>query len=407
MDPRPSDLPEVAEKRARVRLRSAEIYTFAEEQLEDVARQQWLGGVATPHARVKRKVRGGITSASTLHVALHVDVFMKVDPDQIIREWSGFRLLRSHPGLLPHLVRPLDEARGTPTAWIVPLLDAVTVHTAVCQGLVSDAWAGRVYADILDAFEAYWLGSRVDGSPTLEGIYFDRVSSSLPYIAAGLKRVHKLRASARKLQNLPITVNGSELLPSLAESSSQVAAQTQRMRAPYSYTIHGDEHGRNIMIYRRFLEAEPSTWVLVDYAAAENQSDWLIPIAKMLWWWNWQAVLEMAMTHEALKLALDVRVSDRDGVLAFRYNEEALTKYRPSAVSEITSVITERAEQIASRFGEDPTQWQERLTLAQIALLFSSSRHQFRSSKGAFGAALLLAQGLKLLWPDKASRLRT
>src|SRR5262249_22445315 len=129
----------------------------------------------------------------------------------------------------------------------------------------------------------------------------------------------------------------------------------------YACTTHGDEHAKNVMVYGDSGHFDRTAWALIDYTHASKQSDWLFSIARMLYWWRFYCVLEMAKKDRDLREALRIRPieeSMQNGRLILKYDESLLEATVPKLCRTLDHQVMEYAEEVAQEFGESTQVWQ-------------------------------------------------
>src|SRR6266699_1521116 len=165
-----------------------------------------------------------------------------------------------------------------------------------------------------------------------------------------------------------------------------------------SCTLHGDEHAKNIMVFRNAIGHNPTGWVIVDYVNAKKEADWIFSIAKMLFWWQFYCVLELAKQdssiRETLKAAYDTEELKHNRLI-ITYDEKELERQVPARCRDLQQMVLTFAQTIAAAFGEDPMEFHQRLKLALFSVIFASAPIHF--GKADFVVPIMIGESLKHL----------
>ena len=200
---------------------------------------------------------------------------------------------------------------------------------------------------------------------------------------------------------LKIQVNG-QAYGTIQSLMNELLEGLREVEIPYSCTSHGDEHARNIMVYNDAIASRDETgWVLVDYVTARKRADWVLSIAKMLNWWKFSYVLEVAKRDREVRRSLRSRRRRQGDTLHLSYDEDALQSHLPPICRVLEKHLRELAlNGVSSAFGERNHDWERRLQLAQFAVAFGAMPPQLR--KAPFAVPVMIGKAVEFLRGETA-----
>jgi hypothetical protein len=365
--------------------------------IEESLQYSWLHRTAKPIIDVHPSQEVGATDAIIFRANVKIDLFVKFHPEDVTREDNGYKILYEGPNeFTSHLIPPLPT-RGNILLWLTPLIDARTLHDLICRPGESspfDQWIRQLYEDFFSAMKALWFQTRISISPDFRQIYVNRIWDRIDLMERGF--------NAPSFKDLTIEVNGVKY----GIFENLMANFTDRMNRANtsvhsSCTIHGDEHAKNIMVYRNAIGHNPTGWVLVDYVNVRKESDWIFSIAKMLFWWQFYCVLELAKQDSSLRESLKAGYDTEElkhNRLIITYDDKALEKQVPARCRDLQQMVLTFSQTIAAAFGEDPLECLQRLELALFSVIFASAPIQF--GKADFAVPIMIGESLKHLFKD-------
>lgn len=316
--------------------------------------------------------------------------FVKYDVDPRVREKeiAGHRLLAKAgaPRLQEHLLPPLIEGGDLPLL-LFPLLDDYeTLHDWIRQNESTPTGQERsrvLYRSILTTFYRYlWKPTRSDTQkPQVRKIYELRARERLSMIVQHF--------NGRNYQRTRLRINGEDL----GELGGLVAAVTQAVRAmnvPFSCTVHGDEHPKNVMV------GPDEQWFLIDFASASDRVDWVYSLAKILHWWRGPYALHSLRSPRPIRASQGQLRSGRQGpVLEFSYDEKCLAQMLGTTSEIMHQAVLEFARSVARSFG-DP-HWIDRLPIAYFSVVVGNVPGFLKSPQYQFFAGPMLHDAVRAL----------
>jgi hypothetical protein len=362
--------------------------------IEDLIRFQWLANLSTPNIEVERRRSDGGTDAITLSAYAKIPLFVKHHPEAVRREFAGFTSLQSGPqSFRAHLVPPLATRDDSYQMWVAPYVEGSALHALAMEPAQpkDQQWIIKLYRDVLANMKNLWISTRQDtATADLRDIYFH---------SRFVKRQNKLKKgfNTSNLDTLRLIVNDEEC----GTYSACVAAFSQRVTAaadtvPHACcTVHGDEHANNILVQRNPAYIDPTAWYLVDYVNSTKAGDWVFSVAKMLYWWKFYCVVELAKQDTKLLADLSAHWDIHDGALSLQYNRDALMKRVPPICALLEAEIMRMAAEVGKEFGEKKRVWEERLRLAQVAAIWGSAAYHF--PKHSFAVPIMLGEAIRIL----------
>jgi hypothetical protein len=365
-----------------------------ENLVKDIIQQSiyydWFHRTANPRVTTNLSNAFGMTDAVTLRAHIQMDLFVKFHPDNVLREESGYKLLyESSDEFARHLVPSFPLPTEPKVLWLTPFVNAKTLHEfAYKTGKAEpfEQWIKKTHDDVLSKMQELWERTKTPTPPNVEELYIERIWKRAPLLEEKLRSHH--------LQNISIKVNEKEY-GSLESIMDKFIEQINRTKPLYSCTTHSDEHAKNILIYedaerRRSAEG----WLIIDYAGARKQSDWILSIAKMLQWWDYYCVLEEAKSDFKIKRALEVSpCRPKNGQLVLSYNEDALKELIPVRCQDFSKRVYSFAQEVGIKFGEGEQTWKQRLELALFSIIFASAPLHFE--KADFIVPIMIGEALK------------
>lgn len=366
----------------------------------------FLEGWSEPSIEITPHTDAG-TSALMMRVQAHLQLIVKVprNPQDIANEAQGYAVLHEGPKEFSrYLVPPLPIAADTGNLlWLTPLLNAHTLYTELWarqhsgENRLSDKFIADLYADVLAKMRLLWTTTRTEPTAELQGRYLTPVERAFE----ALERHIEAQASPSQASNfwdLQVEVNDRTFgsLQEIRDTFRQrVAELVTPERLPSACTTHGDEHPKNIMVERHV--SDPKTaWALVDFANAARHSDWVLSIAKMLYWWRYFCVVERAKSDGRFRRCRGGSMRPDGNRLLLAYDDRHIAKQVPPLASRLERMVSNTAVTIGRQFGESERSWRARLQLALFATAFGSSRRQYESAE--FAAPVLIGEALKALY---------
>lgn len=373
----------------------AKLCRMVHDIIEESLQYHWLHRAARPAIEVRLSHDTGATDAIIFRANVNLELFVKFHPEEAAREFEGHQILLGEPNdFASHLIPPLPT-RGNIPLWLTPLVDATPLHDLACRPTsfpLFDTWLERMYEDFFSAVKALWFQTRKTNTPPdLRQIYVNRIWNRIALMERGLD-IPNFRDVAIKVNG--VNYHGFEtLMATFEERIDHLSASVHS-----SCTIHGDEHAKNIMVYRDAIGHNPTGWVIIDYVNARKKADWIFSIAKMLFWWQFYCVLELAKQdpsiQETLKATYDTQEL-RHNRLIITYDEKALARQIPDRCRMLQQMVLDFAQVIAAAFGEDPMEFHQRLELALFSVIFASAPIHF--GKADFAVPIMIGESLKHL----------
>jgi hypothetical protein len=373
---------------------------IVEGMIEEAIYVNWLHGTAKPTVEVVPAQTFGATDAIMLQAKVELELFVKFHPRDARKEELGYELLRTKSQALSrNLIHPLPTTGttfGTLPLWLTPRVDAITLHELVCgenQTPRTNKEVEAVYDDILQKLRTLWYETAATPALGLpQEIYVGRVRDRFELLKQRLKEPH--------LEDFEIVVDagaGEKEYGTFGSIIEDFEAQLEKHKLVVSCTTHGDEHAKNLMVLRARTSGTPPNWVIIDYVNTREYSDWLFSIAKMLHWWDFYHVLELAKTNEELRKSLqaDWTLDKTKKRLVLSYDGAALAESVHPLCAQLGKKVHILAEEVAKHFNEEEPAWYERLQLATFAVVFGSVAGHVDAAD--FAVPIMLAQGLKAL----------
>lgn len=362
--------------------------------IDDALKRELLRGFSDCEISVKPAQVHGASGASTFEAdaELHFFVKLNLNPHQAARERDGYDLLvnTSSDAFQAHLVPPLVRAAGFPVM-MFPLLG--THHQTLHDWVSGSASARRkvdLYTSILDTFlRELWQPSATNEPVNLARQYRERVHDRIRKIAEHF--------GAHDYRKLKVRVNGRSPVD-IAEIIHEIDEMATALELRPSYTIHADEHARNIVV-------DPQDhWFVVDFASAMDRADWVYSVAKMLHWWRIYYPLEVASHDAAARKALGSRCSlSKDGeVLSVRYNEAALASGFHAICKDMERVVMEFAERAGAALNDDA--WRKRLGVAYFSVVIGNIAALLANPAMRFVAPPMLHDAVRFFSGDTSLR---
>ncbi|HYT37707.1 MAG TPA: hypothetical protein VEL49_11070 [Ktedonobacteraceae bacterium] len=373
----------------------AKLCRMVRDIIEESLQYNWLHRTAKPIIDIGLSQEVGATDAIIFRANVNIELFVKFHPENATRENNGYNILLQGPNeFTSHLVPPLPT-RGNIPLWLTPLVDATTLHDLACRPGKSaqfDQWLRRLYEDFFSAMKALWFQTRKTSTPPdFRQIYANRIWDRIALMEQGF--------NIPSFKDLVIKVNGvkydvfENLMANFEERMNRLSASVHS-----SCTLHGDEHAKNIMVFRNAIGHNPTGWVIVDYVNAKKEADWIFSIAKMLFWWQFYCVLELAKQdssiRETLKAAYDTEELKHNRLI-ITYDEKELERQVPARCRDLQQMVLTFAQTIAAAFGEDPMEFHQRLKLALFSVIFASAPIHF--GKADFVVPIMIGESLKHL----------
>jgi hypothetical protein len=373
----------------------ARLCKIVRDMIEESLQYNWLHKPARPIIDVLPSQEVGAADAIIFRANVNIELFVKFHPEDATRENNGYQTLLEGPNeFTSHLIPSLHMTGNTPL-WLTPLVDAITLHDLACRPgvvLLFDQWIKRLYEDFFGAMRALWFETRkISTPPDFKQIYVNRIWDRIDPMERGFN-IHSFR-------DLVIEVNGvkygvfENVMTDFEERIIRAGAGVHS-----SCTIHGDEHARNIMAYRNAVGRNPTGWVIVDYVNARKEADWVFSIAKMLYWWQFYCVLELAKQDSSLRESLKAGYDPAElqhNRLIITYDDKELKRQIPARCRDLQELVLMFAQTVATAFGEDPQQYQQRLELALFSVIFASAPLHF--GRADFAVPIMIGESLKHL----------
>jgi hypothetical protein len=281
------------------------------------------------------------------------------------------------------------SGRGTKVLWLTPLINAKTLHEVVYDPQESghfDQWIRDTYDEFLGEMQKLWVHTKDSTSPDLREIYISRIWNRVERLEHALK--------INSLRDMSIVVNERDPIR-FGDVMNVFTEEIGQVIPPFSCTTHSDEHARNIMIFEEAERRHDKTgWVIIDYASARKQSDWILSIAKMLQWWDYYCVLEQAKYDFNVKQTLRASPSrPKNGRWVISYDEKALKDLIPTRCSTLRQRVYTFAKETGEILKEDEQIWSQRLELALFSIIIASAPLHF--GKADFMVPIMIGEGLK------------
>ncbi len=379
------------------------IYERTRLVLRDLFKYGVLEGWGEPRIEIGPHADTG-TSALMMRAHARLKLIVKVhqNPDDTESEAAGYQILREGPqDFWRHLVPPLPIG-DQKVLWLTPLLDAHTLYADVWahrdsgSRALTDQFIAELYADVLDKMRLLWTETRSPSTPALQAGYLSQVGKAFDSLQREFE-AHAPKSRASSFWNLQVEVNGRNFgsLRDIREDfHTQVYHLVTPERVPFSCITHGDEHPKNIMIGRP--ASDPKSWALVDFVNAKRQSDWVLSIAKMLYWWRFFCVVERAKSDRRLRRCRASLLQIDGNRLLLTYDEGHIQQRLPRLAARLEQLVLGTAKAIAHQFREDEAYWRDRLRLALFSTAFGSSRRQYGTSD--FAVPVLVGEALKAFY---------
>jgi len=332
---------------------------------------KWLKEAGVPKVHVTKSKHQGATDAIIFEADARIKFHLKDSLFGAPKEKEGYNILKEQwKEHKSHIVPPLfEDVKGLDAIMLVPYQNAVTLHTLIANRNAADDWIKELYKDFLKTSKNLWISSKLPHPCNLEQIYKRRIIERNALLKEELNR--------DQINNLEVIINRKSY-GTLGEWMNKFSAHLAKLRVNHSCTIHGDEHANNIMIYNDAINLDPTGWVLIDYVNVRKNSDWIFSVAKMLQWWQFYYVLELAKSKDTVKKQLHSMYKIRGEKLELNYTEDTLNKYSPSICKELEKEVMEFANEVGADFQESQADWQKRLKLALFSVIFGSMPLHFK-----------------------------
>lgn len=364
--------------------------------VEVLIANKWLANAVSPSVDVMRVDSDGGTDAITLKAAATIQFFVKHHPTAAQREFDGFSYLMQGPmAFHKHLIAPLATPADTRSniIWVAPYLDASSLQRLVMRHVPDERyeWVIHLYRNVLQNMKQLWIDTRHPGTaPDIMQIYYQtRILERHDSFAKGFQ--------TSRLDDLEIVVNEHSFgtYGELAARFSQRVSKAAKAMPRAACTVHGDEHANNILIKQSIAVMSPEAWYIVDYVNATPQGDWVFSLAKMLYWWRFQCVVEQAKKDNELRKRLKPDSKIEGQRLLLTYDRETLKASVPLLSHQLEREVQGLARGVCREFGETRRNMEARLQLAQVAAIWGSAANHFR--RHAFAVPIMLGEALELL----------
>jgi len=353
---------------------------------------KWLGEAGEPtEVKVTKSEHQGATNAMIFKADVRITFHIKDSLSDAQKEKKGYNILRKQWGKhKSHLVPPLfKNVKGLDSIMLVPYQNAATIHALIADQEGSDWWIKKFYEDFLKALEELWVQSKSpDKSCNVIQIYRRRITAR--------NAVLKAKWGKSRINNLKVSINGKQY-GSLGDRLEKFSYHLDKLKAVNSCTIHGDEHANNVMVYNDAINLDAAGWVIIDYVNVMKNGDWIFSIAKMIQWWQFYYVLEVAKSEAAVRNELLGKHKIRGGELELSYDEDVLNRRTPAICRQLEKRVMEFAGKVGKLFEEEQSSWQERLKLALFAIIFGSM--PFHIKEVDFAVPIMIHKSFE--WLDK------
>lgn len=350
---------------------------------------EWLKKAGLPEVHITKSREQGATDAIIYEADVRLRFHIK-DTLDATDDKKGYKILEEEwKERRTHLVPPIfEDVSGLDTIMLVPSLNAITLHDLIAGNKASDNWIQKLYGNFFAASEQLWTSSRSSVSCNLHDMYKKRITKRIPDLKRGLKK--------NRYRNLKVKINEREY-ETLGDSLDKFSNQIDRLKLDHSCTIHGDEHAKNIMVLNQAIGWDENGWVIIDYPNVRKNSDWIFSIAKMIHWWQFYYVIELAKGKKGkdLKRKLNSKWQVRKGTLHLDYDENELKKNIPLICSKLEEQTLNFVRKVAKSFHENQDYWQKRLNLALFSIIFGSMPLHFE--KANFAIPIMIHKSLKCL----------
>lgn len=334
----------------------------------------WLKGMGNPQKVEVRKSRHqGATDAVIFEVAVELKLFLKFSYDAE-KEIKGYRLLSQAQGYKGHLVSPLfSELDLANNVMLMPYQEAKELYELIREGGANKEYIKKLYKNFLETSKKLWVSTKLSSaSYDFKEIYKKRI----------IDRLDRMRneLGISDIYTLKFVINGSNY-GTFGEVWRKFISNIDTLNHVCPCTTHGDEHAKNILIYNGAVRLEDKEgWVIVDYVNAKKESDWIFSIAKMLHWWQFYYVLELAKSKNEVKKELNSSWKIQGKRLNLSYDANALEKHTPEICRVLGKEVMNFAKEVGEQFSENPANWQKRLKLALFSVIFGSMPLHFKEA---------------------------
>ena len=355
----------------------------------------WLKNFGKVTVEVKKDHRlQGATDAYLYRVFTKANFVVKHDYDDVPKEKRGYEILKNaSPSLRTHLVPPLEEGKNpdgvrylNEAILLTPHINSLTLHKIISKKKVEKNYIYTLHSDFLNRLKNLWSNTRNSTKPNIGKIYLvERLD----------ERLRKFKDFYNLKGNLKIILNKQEI-----ELTRKIIPDLQKKllslkdKINYSCTIHGDEHAKNILVREESIGKDSEAWVLIDYTNTQEESDWIISIAKILYWFKVYFVIENARKknnlHDHIK-----KVSSN--TLRIEYNANNFRKRIPEICNELYCRTLDFCNKANKEiFYESNYVWKERLKIALFIILFGSVTRHFEPEK-KFAIPFLIGESFRFL----------
>lgn len=355
-------------------------------------RNVWLKGLGEPESVTIEKAQyEGTTDAVIFEADVKVKLVLKYSLTDAYNEKNGYDILFNAKAYKGHLIPPLfGELKNIAGVMLTPYQYATTLHECISGNRIDTGFLLEIYKDFLKKSYQLWSSTRNANSIcNLNETYGKRVTNK--------ERVNLFKKALGKdnLNTIEIKINGSSYGKYL-DIVKDFRGRLQKLNGVIPCTTHGDEHAKNIMIFDDALtEFNEKGWVVIDYVNAKNESDWIFSIAKMLQWWQFYFVLELAKSNQEIRNKIKSEFRIEKNVLVLDYDLDALSSYRPEHCETLQKELIKYAKRVARNFKEDWSACEERLRLALFSVIFGSMPLHFRDAN--FAVPIMIHKSLESL----------
>ena len=347
----------------------------------------WLKGVGEPSfLKCNQKKTSGSSGATHYEISLRLDLLLKfrLDKKRRSREFKGYKILSNK--LKRHLSPPLFDLKDLTKGKLDQSYFITVFHSNYKElsTLVKEyqlrkrkrdkEFILKLYGDFLSMMEKLWISTRSIGKKRrsfYNKIYLERINTKIDSLENEFVQRAKLNLSdnVMDLKFRIIDCRNTSILneKKLDEIHTEIVHRIDLLKPSFSCMVHGDEHGKNILVKGNVSnQLKSESWFLIDYASVLEEGDWVFSIAKMLCWCLQQRILDEVDQHTSLNNYLDINKKNK--IITLKVDKDLLDK-KYSISSDLEGIIRSEAKNFASKFGD--YDWENRLNIALPVLLFN------------------------------------
>lgn len=354
-------------------------------------RAAWLKGMGSPQRVTVQKSRHqGATDAVIFEADVALRLFLKFSYDAK-KEVKGYKLLSQAQWYKGHLVPPLfSELNLADNVMLMPYQETKELYELIRKMTKNEEeYIKNLYKSFLETSKNLWASTKSSNSScNFKKIYTERIINRLDRMKSEL--------GITDIQRLRFIINDLDC-GTFEQAWNKFDNNISALKSTCPCTTHGDEHAKNILIFNEAVGFDENGWVIVDYLNAKEKSDWIFSIAKMLHWWQFYYVLELAKSKKTVKNQLKAswNITKDKRTLKLSYNDKALNKLTPRICEVLKDEVMKLANEVGIEFQEEQADWQKRLKLAMFSVIFASMPLHF--SEADFAIPIMIHKSLKSL----------